>query len=124
MNSKENKQQVIVLDEKGFLISGNEALCPLSAFQTVSVIAQFPFLGSIFAGLLRQPLWQILEIKKVNTIHTLLPGIYDCSFYRCYLDLYAQEVLIWNIADRTTFYQGLQMEQQIRHERLMRAEQC
>ncbi len=123
MSTKENNQQVIVLDKEGFLISGNEVLCPLSAFQTTSVVTQFPFIGSIFTALLRQPLWRILEIKKVNTIHTLLPGIYDCSFYRCYLELYAQEVLIWNIADRTNFYQGLRMEQQIRHEWLISMEQ-
>ena len=109
--------QRIILDHDGIILSSSDRIFPTAAYQGHPIFEDFPLLESIFDQICALPLENIpLRIRGVNYSFTSQPraGYYDYAFYR--ISRGPENYILWNIYDRTTYYQAHRAIQQERNE--------
>lgn len=112
INNLEGEVQQIIFSETGEVLFSDDTLFSIGALNRQPIRKHFPFIDSIFETLKAlKPDTPPLYFNCIATRHKFLPGYYDFAFSKKIIK--NQSSILWQIKDRTQFYQLKQKEQQI-----------
>lgn len=107
--------QVILLNDEGYIVESCDTIFSTKNLRQQAIYEHIPFLESIFDSLKQlQPEASPIHFSKVEVPAKFLPGYYDFSFSRAYLE--DVKGILWCIFDYTKLYIDLMKYQQRKNE--------
>lgn len=112
--------QILLMDHKGQFKASCNALFPTDHLKNTSLLDWSPFLESIFSNIQQIKANKPFEIKCIQSNIRGLSGFYDYHFQM--IKVNGNNLILWQITDKTSFYKALQKKQQIENDRHLKNE--